>query len=343
MGAPCGRRLLWRAAAFALSAALSLGAWVQAAPLLAIGADVARVGWTAWAQERQAAALEREAIPEPVYRARVAKTLEDGDLVLLESYLAVGAARGYTLPADLAAEVETTLAAADQPVARAGAALRGCLAARGDDLDALGGQLVCDLLVIGDVRDLAVQGWRYGTGGEPDPVIAALAGAGLALEVGTVATGGALTPVNLGAAGLKIARRTGTLTADFAGHLLALARRGDGAALRGVATRSGRIAEATSFAATVRMLPVVDGPGDLARLERASAIGGTRTVAWVDAAGRRALDVGAATTKTAAKLAARLAGLLLALVGALASLAAALALPRLDPARRLACRCGAAR
>lgn len=343
MGAPCGRRLLWRAAAFTLSAALSLGAWVQATPLLAIGADVARVGWTAWAGERQAAALEREAIPEPVYRERVAATLDDGDLVLLESYLAVGEARGYRLPPALAREVETALAAADRPLARAGAALQGCLAARGDDLDALGGQLACDLLVIGDVRDLAVQGWRYGTGDEPDPVVAALAGAGLALEVGTVASGGALTPVNLGAAGLKIARRTGTLTADFAGHLVRLARRGDTAALRGIAAQSGRIATHTSAAATVRLLRVVDRPGDLAKLERASAIGGKRTVAWVDAAGRRALDVGAATTKIAAKLAARLAGLLLALLGALASLAAALALPRLDPGRRLARRCGAAR
>ncbi len=329
-----------RAAALVLSAALLVGAWAQAWPVLAIGADLARVGYAAWAKEQQAQALERETIPEPVYRERVARALAAGDLLLLESYLAVGDARGYALDPATEAAAAAALARARNPTARGVRALDGCLRARGHDLAALGGQLACDLLVIGDVRDLVIQGWLYGTGGEPDPVIAALAGLGLALEGATVASGGSLLAANLGVATLKIARRTGRLTRRFADALATFARRGDKAALEATARGLGQIAERTSPGTALRLLAHVEAPADVARLERAAAIGGKRTLAWSDSAGRRVLDLGTATAKAGVKAMARLLGLLVALAGALVSLAAALALPRFDPARRLLRRLG---
>ncbi len=330
------RRLALRGGALLLSAVLAWQSWLQALPALSVGADLARVGYVAWAENARAAALERETISEEVFRARVADAVAAGDLLLLESYLAVGEAQDYTLAPEMVGAVAALQAQKRAPLARSLAALDGCIRGRSDSLDALGGQLACDLLVIGDIRDLTLQGWTWARGGEPDPIITGLAAAGLALDAGTVATGGGLAATNVGAAVIKIARRTGRLSGGLYADLVAMVRRGDTPALRAASGRLGDIAEATSPGTALRLLDQVDAPADLVRLADSARIGGKRTLAWTDAAGRRVLDVGTASLKTAAKLALQIGTLIISILMAMLSLAVGLFVHRLDPSRWLA-------
>lgn len=94
---------------------------------------------------------------------------------------------------------------------------RGALSGEGDSAEALGGAVLADLFVFGDVRDLLIQGGRAARGEETDEILIALSAAGLVLT---------LAPsLDLGAAVLKFARRTGALSQSLARQLRELSGR----------------------------------------------------------------------------------------------------------------------
>ncbi len=100
----------------------------------------------------------------------------------------------------------------------------GALTGQGSSNEALAGALAADLLVVGDVRDLAIQSAKALRGEDTDEVIVALSAAGIALT---------LAPeVDWSIALLKFARRAGALGETFAKSLAKLAR-------RAVSTHSG--------------------------------------------------------------------------------------------------------
>ncbi|HUR40555.1 MAG TPA: hypothetical protein VM240_05240 [Verrucomicrobiae bacterium] len=100
---------------------------------------------------------------------------------------------------------------------------RGALTGTGESVEALGGAVVADLFVFGDVRDLVIQGGKRLRGEAVDPIIVGLSAGGILMTVNPA--------VDLGGALLKFARRMGGMTADFAKAL------GD-AIRRAVATRN---------------------------------------------------------------------------------------------------------
>ena len=89
---------------------------------------------------------------------------------------------------------------------------RGALTGTGESAEALGGAVVADLFVFGDVRDLVIQAGRRLRGEATDPVIVGLSAGGILLTVNPA--------VDLGGALLKFARRIGAMTESFARHLL---------------------------------------------------------------------------------------------------------------------------
>lgn len=94
---------------------------------------------------------------------------------------------------------------------------RGALTGRGDDMASLGGAIVADLFVFGDVRDIVIQSGNWLRGEETDPLLVALSAGGILLTVAPA--------VDLGAALLKTARRMGALTDSFASAVADVARR----------------------------------------------------------------------------------------------------------------------
>jgi hypothetical protein len=136
---------------------------------------------------------------------------------------------------------------------------RGALLGTGQSMEALGGAVVADLFVFGDVRDLVIQAGRRLKGEETDPVIVGLSAGGILLSVNPAA--------DLGGALLKFARRMGSMSADFARAL------GD-ALKRAVSTRNAdevtaiaddlaTISKQSRPAVALAILKHVDDPAEL--------------------------------------------------------------------------------
>ncbi len=91
--------------------------------------------------------------------------------------------------------------------------------------EGIGGDMVANFLVYGNIRDLAKEGYHKATGQPVDELLVALSAVGLAADVMTyfppTTEGGA--PAEVGIDLLKALKRAGALTAEFSGKLLKLA------------------------------------------------------------------------------------------------------------------------
>ena len=140
---------------------------------------------------------------------------------------------------------------------------RGALSGTGDSLEALGGAVVADLFVFGDVRDLVVQAGRRLKGEETDPVIVGLSAGGILMTVNPAADfGGAL---------LKFARRMGGMTESFAKGLLAAMKRAvarkNADEVAQMADDLAALSKATRPAVALAIFKHIDDPAEL-RLAR---------------------------------------------------------------------------
>ncbi len=164
----------------------------------------------------------------------------------------------------------------------------GALSGTADSLEGLLGALAADMLVVGDVRDLAIQGTKFALDGEADPLIAGLSAVGLATTMAP--------EVDWGPAILKIARKLGSLSDRLGESLVSMLRAGKRAEALAVAGDAAKLARATTPATAVRLLKHADDPAQVASLAKfAESAGSTGTLA-LHVAG-----------KDAAKLAARAA------------------------------------
>lgn len=96
--------------------------------------------------------------------------------------------------------------------------LRGALVGEGDSLEALIGAIAADMFVVGDVRDLVIQGGRLAVDGESDELILALSAVGVLTSV--------MPEVDWIAAFLKVAKKAGALSRRMTEVLVRIIRRG---------------------------------------------------------------------------------------------------------------------
>ncbi|MDB5988057.1 MAG: hypothetical protein JWR16_3110 [Nevskia sp.] len=153
----------------------------------------------------------------------------------------------------------------------------GALTGQGSSNEALAGAVAADLLVVGDVRDLAIQGARALRGEDTDEVIVALSAAGIALT---------LAPeVDWSVALLKFARRAGALTETFAKSLAKLARRAvstrNSDALVQVGDDLAQLARSAKPAGAIGILRHIDDPETLHRAARFSGRPGGAFTLWI--------------------------------------------------------------
>ena len=95
--------------------------------------------------------------------------------------------------------------------------LRGALVGEGNSLEALVGAIAADMFVVGDVRDLVIQGGRLAVDGESDELILALSAVGVLTTV--------MPEVDWVAAFLKIAKKAGALSKRMVEALVRVIRR----------------------------------------------------------------------------------------------------------------------
>lgn len=251
---------------------------------MTLAAALWRVRWNGLRLAIALAALWVVAADAPARAARLAlASLPDADVAAEVAYLRAAGRFGEAIAiADAALpmtsgpvrqrlqrEREQTAREQDSLLRRARDLGMGALSGRGDSLEALVGAIGADFFLVGDLRDLALEGTRYAVDGQADPVIVALSAAGAAATI--------VPAIDWAPAILKVARKSGALTRGMADQLLDAARTsaravasggGSGGALRAVAEDLASIARRASPGGAARVLRHADSPADLARLAR---------------------------------------------------------------------------
>jgi hypothetical protein len=144
---------------------------------------------------------------------------------------------------------------------------RGAITGRGTEAAELGGAIIADLFVFGDIRDLVIEAGTWLRGGDADEMIVALSAGGILLTVAP--------EVDLGAAVLKTARKMGALGDGMARAVAQTAR----TALRTkkinpikeITDDVATLAQRAKPAGAVRMLRYVDDPLVLQRVVQFTA------------------------------------------------------------------------
>ena len=163
----------------------------------------------------------------------------------------------------------------------------GFVTGGGDSIAELAGAVTSDLTVVGDVRDIVIEGGKMIVGEDYSPLILGLSVVGIAVTGATVATGGGGAPVRLGVSIVKLARRTGNLTVEFAqtlgrmtaqavnpAELARLLRQTNLTDMRAtqnaIANYAGGVRQAQIFTVMTRMGDIgrTAGPGEAVRLLR---------------------------------------------------------------------------
>lgn len=157
-------------------------------------------------------------------------------------------------------EEQTAIRAEQQSVLRRGKELvRGALVGEGDSLEALIGAVAADMFVVGDVRDLVIQGGRLAVDGDSDELILALSAVGLLTTV--------MPEIDWVAAFLKVAKKAGSLSKRMVEALVRVIRRAtdtrDYGDLRRLFGGFQTLIEKSTPAGALRILRHLDDPKEV--------------------------------------------------------------------------------
>lgn len=215
---------------------------------------------------RRLAGIELRALPGFDYAAEVASLRAAGRygeaLMVADAGLAAEGddALSHEARSRVEAERAATIAEQSSWLRRAKDAGMGALSGTGDSLESLIGAVAADFFIVGDVRDLVIQGGKLLVDGEGDPVIAALSGVGLATT---------LAPeVDWVPSLLKAARKAGTLSKRFAEGLVDLLKAGKRERVLAVMGDVGVLSRRASPGGAMRLLRHADDADELAALAR---------------------------------------------------------------------------
>jgi hypothetical protein len=151
----------------------------------------------------------------------------------------------------------------------------GAITGEPTDMASMMGSLSLDLFVIGDIRDLAVQGWKEAADGTGDSVILALSAVGLTTT---------LAPqLDWAPALLKALKRSGALTREFVQSLLLTVRQAaktrDYGRLTTVVGDFGQAAKRLGPGPLRGAMAAVDSADDLSRVSKAAEFDANGTYA----------------------------------------------------------------
>ncbi|MDO8534658.1 MAG: hypothetical protein Q7S17_07960 [Xanthobacteraceae bacterium] len=229
----------------------------------------------------------------------IAAALEMDDIELAESFLALAEQRGIGLPEDFRAKIAAARSTRQEVVRAVSRFGRGLVTGEADNIAGLAGAATGDLLVFGDLRDLAREGSRWARGAEADKLMLGLAAAGLMVTAGTYASAGEAAPLRAGVSLVKAARRAGkvglSLAADFGRAL----RAGQSGRVALAVADMGRIEAKAGARTALEGLRHADELSDLSRVSRLVETKGRSSLAVLKTLGRGALVLGAGAVTAA--------------------------------------------
>ena len=219
---------------------------------------------------------------------------------------------------------------------------RGALTGQGDSTSSITGSVLSDFTVIGDVRDLGIEAKHYAFDEPVDELIAGLSAVGLALSAGTIFSWGSAAvvtlPAKLSVSIVKYAAKTSRLTKQFRAKLSDTVSRSvslepihkkvldlktshkwnlqglqelekvakDNVHLDEIKKISHSVSNIRTATGgtkgTLDLLGYVKTEKDLKRIEKFSAIYGSRSVVVLRVLGKKALQVTKFSVKSFAKM-----------------------------------------
>ena len=155
-------------------------------------------------------------------------------------------------------ELAATIEERDGWLRKASSVGLGALSGRGTDLESLIGAVAADFFIVGDIRDLVIEGGKLLVDGDSDELVLLLSFAGL---VTTLAP-----EIDWAPAVLKAARRTGNVSTKLASYLTSAIKAKRGEQITKVCTDVARMSRKATPGGASRMLRLADEPEDLARM-----------------------------------------------------------------------------
>jgi hypothetical protein len=223
----------------------------------------------------------------------IESALAEGDIELAASFFALAETRGIAVPADLAerlAAAQSTKEKIRRSAMRFG---RGLATGNAEGIEGFAGAATGDLLVYGDLRDLAREGARWVRGEAADPLIAGLAAVGIVVTAGTYFTSGSAAPARAGVSLFKATRRAGKVGVSLAADVGRVVRTGGGGKALSAFADLGKIESKAGARVAMEGMRHADDVADLARVSRLAEKNGRTTLAILKTLGRGALVLGA--------------------------------------------------
>ncbi|MCC7047834.1 MAG: hypothetical protein IT562_14060 [Alphaproteobacteria bacterium] len=158
--------------------------------------------------EAARAALDRS-LRQGKAEALAAAAIERGELDDADGFVALARRLGRPVTQALRDRLAVVRLAEDEPAARWRRCAAGAFGGQMTDGASVLCTLAADFTLLGDLRDLAIQGSAWAAGRDYDRVIVALSAAGLGATALSAATAGTAAPARAGLSLLKGARRAG--------------------------------------------------------------------------------------------------------------------------------------
>src|SRR5262249_46667774 len=233
------------------------------------------------------------------FQREIATALDEDDVELAESFVALADARGITLPDELKARLAHAQSPAMQSSRAASHSGRGFFTGQTETASGLVGAAAGDLIGWGDVRDLAREGWHALSGQEVNRLLVGMSAAGLAVTAWTYLSAGAAAPVREGLSVAKAAGRTERLgkgLVESAGRTFATGR----AERIGVALADlGTVQRKAGARAALTGLREAESVAEVSKLTQLATAKGRSTLAILKTLGRSAFVLGAVAVTAA--------------------------------------------
>ena len=231
-------------------------------------------------------ALER-GFDATVAEREIRAALAGNDPELAQSFVGLARERGVAVDPELVDKADTDMQAWSSFGGAAWRFARGFFAGNPDDVPSLAGAAAGDLLVIGDVRDAAREGWHMAQGEEANQLVLGLSLGGIAVTAGTFASFGLAAPARAGLSIIKVAGKSERIGARF----LRLLRFEKPAALVEMAGDLGTVEAKAGGRAAFEAMQLAQEPTDLAKFGRLAVAKGGKTRAILKFLGRGAVAV----------------------------------------------------
>jgi hypothetical protein len=216
--------------------------------------------------------------------------LAEGDPERAQSFVELARDRDVTVDPGLVAKADADMQAWSSFGGTARRFARGFCVGDADDVASFAGTAAGDLLVIGDVRDAAREGWRMVRGEQANRLVLGLSLGGIVVTGATFASFGVTGPERAGLSLIKTIGKTERVSLP----LTRLVRWEKRAELVELAANLGTIQAKAGGRAALDALRLAEHPKDLAKFARLAVAKGGKTRAILKFLGRGAIALTAA-------------------------------------------------